>query len=172
MTVVKSPMSAQLSSPTNFASVTSPYVLIGGGAKVTWSGNGNLLIYSYPSYNSWNVGSKDHIFSNYAKIEAWAIGIQNFIPGFGYIDIDGTIGSRATTIPSSGISNLCCYLAPEGYAPACSGALSTYSGAGRLLTGMRPPYYFWNGGGASSKDLNYLSSGTLGYYLTSIRKRP
>ena len=170
MTVVKSPLSSQLTSPTNSASVSSPYVLIGGGAKVTWSGYGNLLIYSYPTYNSWNVGSKDHIYVNYARIEAWAIGIQNYIPGFGNIDIAGTFGPEGSNSTNTGNLQTCCYFA--SYAPACSGALSTYSGAGRLLTGMRPQYYSWNGGGASSKDLQYASAGSLFYYLTSIRKRP
>lgn len=174
MVSVKSPVSSLTNHPTNYVSVPSGYSLIGGGARVNWTGAGNLLVYSYPSSNFWNVGSKDHNVASPATIEAWAIGINNYIPNFGYIDIIGT--SLYCNFGTTGSGNFQLGCGWEvGYAPVCVGVRNQYnnSSGGRLVTGLRPPSFLFPGNAASqSKDLNVPTSGSMALYLTQIRKRP
>ncbi|HEY1248149.1 MAG TPA: hypothetical protein VGE97_04110 [Nitrososphaera sp.] len=49
--------------PPKVGPLAPDWVLIGGGAKVNWKGEGNLLTASYPgpSGQYWMVASKDHI---------------------------------------------------------------------------------------------------------------
>lgn len=142
--------------------------------RVNWTGAGNLLVYSYPSYNFWNVGSKDHNIASPATIEAWAIGINNYIPNFGYIDIIGTDFSTSSGSTGPGNFEIVAGL-QSGYAPACVGVRnqSNNSSGGRLVTGLRPSNFLNSvAGSTKSKDLNVPSSGTMAFYITQIRKRP
>jgi hypothetical protein len=51
--------------------------MTGGGAKVTYSGDGSLLTASYPKdEETWEGRAKDHLSSDEATIDASAIGIQ------------------------------------------------------------------------------------------------
>lgn len=50
--------------------------LIGGGARVNWSGHGNLLTASYPEGNAWLAKAKDHSVLDPASITIFAIGIS------------------------------------------------------------------------------------------------
>lgn len=49
--------------------------LIGGGARVNWSGAGNLLTASYPENDTWAARAKDHEISDPASIAIFAMGI-------------------------------------------------------------------------------------------------
>ena len=159
--------------PNTFAYIPSPYILIGGGAKAIWNTYGSLLVHSYPVGNGWYVKSKDHIYSELCRITAWAIGIQDYIPGFGYIDISLSGNSNYV---SSGLNTttLCCGTGGSNWwVPASVGAQDDAGGAGRLLTSMRPQIYLSGDFGQSkSKDLNYFVGGDLSTYIIQIRKRP
>lgn len=170
--------SSSQSKPWAYAQINSPFILIGGGAKVNnpdadW---GNMLVYSYPSGQGWFVGSKDHINADPATITAYAIGIQDFIPGFGYIDVNMLQDDRTV---SNGTNTLSYNLADNnGYVNASVGALEDYNpaGWGRMLTQMRPWERIPNTNTASafveSKAHKKICSGTLHIYLKMIRKRP
>lgn len=51
------------------------YALTGGGARVNWSGEGNLLVSSYPVGRQWVASAKDHVKSSPATLSVFAIGI-------------------------------------------------------------------------------------------------
>jgi hypothetical protein len=53
------------------------YVLVGGGARVNYTGEGNLLTASYPlDSTTWKASSKDHFRNDPATIDVWALGIK------------------------------------------------------------------------------------------------
>ncbi len=58
--------------------VPADYVVIGGGAEGLQSPYGNMLTQSEPTddLRSWEVSSKEHIYTNPIKIKAWAIGMK------------------------------------------------------------------------------------------------
>jgi hypothetical protein len=62
---------------------------LGGGAKVDYTGAGNMLVWSRPglcaglSCTSWTAGAKDHLFDDPASITAYSITMSEEIPGFG-----------------------------------------------------------------------------------------
>lgn len=63
--------------PAAEVSPDSGYLLAGGGALVTWEGDGNLLTASYPKkLDTWAGSSKDHLKSSPAVLTAYAIGLK------------------------------------------------------------------------------------------------
>src|SRR5688572_21603142 len=74
--------------PTAVASVPSGYLLVGGGARANGSLQlGLLLTASNPSsFHEWMASAKDHHFSESSTVTAFAIGIQQSIPGFGVLN--------------------------------------------------------------------------------------
>jgi vibriolysin len=62
--------------PSAMVAVAAGFMLVGGGARVNWTGAGNLLTASFPSGNDWIASSKDHDISDPADISVFAIGIR------------------------------------------------------------------------------------------------
>ena len=176
MTAVSN-QSIHASQPSTLVGLPGGYQLIGGGAKVFWNPQtqaGNLLVHSYPTSNYWNAKSKDHHYSSPSTITAYAIGIQDYIPGFGYIDVNSVQTCCMASVQTGYANNGTYFL--TGYAPTCVGARSS-SSVGRLLTGLRPPYYISNNPDnnfytVQSADCIVTASGTLEAFGTQIRKRP
>jgi hypothetical protein len=164
--------SSSASHPATNVNVSSPYKLVGGGVKVNWSGWGNMLVYSKPSGQGWFVGSKDHIKSSPATITAWAIGMQDNIPGFGYIDIKT---SMAGAYSSSGYAAAALYVndTPE-YLNLTAGAEDDYTtgGWGRMLMILSPDQNNSWATYSISKDHKHACGGWLYAYSIGIRKRP
>jgi hypothetical protein len=67
------------SRPSTGVATALGYTLFGGGAKVNYSGEGNLLTASYPDFdnNTWKVASKEHIAQDPCTITAYAIGLKS-----------------------------------------------------------------------------------------------
>jgi hypothetical protein len=141
------------------------YQLIGGGARVNYSGWGSLLVESYPQPGAWYASSKDHVWGDPATVTAFAIGYKNDpIPNLGTLDIRTRSGNG--TYVDTGVA-----VSPkdiEGHCLVTSiGGKSEYNGPGRLLFKMAPTD--WANTRqiqASSKDHLQVSSGnTTGYYI-------
>jgi hypothetical protein len=181
MTCTPASISNNVTQPYAQAFLSSTYKLIGGGARIDYGADdGNLLIFSRPGYNVeyWEAKGKDHVHQSFATIYVWAIGIEEYVPGFGYIDLlndnsDSVVQPTAygstgllTQVPNPGN-----YL--QGWVPTCAGAISNYSGSnnGRMLCGFWP-YGPNANSGASSKDINIVTSGSVSSYAIRIRKRP
>jgi hypothetical protein len=158
--------SGTTSAPGTSMGVPYPYTLIGGGAEVNWSTKGSLIVQSYPNGTQWTVKSKDHIQAEATSITAYAIGIQEYIPGFGYLDVD--IFSGSTTV-LGGYQTADLSL-PYGYALACPGVKEVFNpAAGRLITGIYPDGNYVQ---VASKDHKRGNISQLQAYAIGIRKRP
>ncbi|GAA4276839.1 hypothetical protein [Aquimarina mytili] len=155
--------SAVASHPSTSASVPFGFKLISGGAKVNWSGAGNLLTASYPSGNSWVAKGKDHVAPSAASITSYAIGIKNNIPNFGSLNV--LMGDNCEDASGGFAESL--IRTPPGYATVSGGAKSTFNSWGRLLTSItvdRP------GAHTRSKDHGYGDSGTVCSYYIAVKK--
>lgn len=141
------------------------YVLVGGGIKVNWSGNGNIATASYPETAfTWRAKSKDHSISSPASTQVYAIGLKKSIVGIGNIAAT-TIASDSTYAqhPAS-FANM-----TPGYALTGCGALVNWTGYGNLLWKIKPVTTGNQYGcEASSKDHEYVSPATIRTYATGI----
>lgn len=173
MTFVTAQSPTPVAHPTSQVTVGAGYNLIGGGANTSYNTTwpGNLLTASYPSGNTWYVASKDHIYSCPALIISYAIGIPSTVAGFnGQLEVQWQRNSPV--VYGSGIKDAQYALSLQpGWAPACSGGQATYS-AGRLLTGLRPPFAGNGSFYMTSKDCNVGDSGYTYLYASMIRKKP
>lgn len=78
-TVIASPASASSASPSASIAMTQGYALTSCGAKVNWTGSGNLLWKIKPlggAQAACEVGSRQHLYSSPATVEAFAVGIK------------------------------------------------------------------------------------------------
>lgn len=144
------------SQPSASASLTgSGYTLIGGGAKVNWSGAGNFLTDSHPAGtdNAWYVASKDHITSSPASITAYAIGITKDIPNFGTLDIGSDLATLVPQCLSVNEGSIAVKI-PQGWVLTCPGGAARYRQYGRMIIGMYPTLNF----SSSSANLKTGSS--------------
>jgi len=132
--------------PSATASLTGTgYTLIGGGAKVNWSGAGNFLTDSHPAGtdNAWYVESKDHITSAPASITAYAIGIMKNIPNFGTLDIGSDVATLVPQCLSVNEGSIAVTI-PQGWVLTCPGGAAKYRQSGRMIIGMYPTINFSN----------------------------
>jgi hypothetical protein len=84
--------SAIASHPLKYVRAPGDEHMLGGGAKITYSGPGSMLVESYPqcsrsatspdrSCSSWLVKAKDHVFSDPSTITIYGISIKPNLPG-------------------------------------------------------------------------------------------
>jgi hypothetical protein len=145
------------------------YQLLGGGARIENSdgGRGSLLVAScfYGKY-SWYAEAKDHMESNPAAVQAYAIGITTGdIPGFGLVStiniMDSTYTRSSSYVQQSSVLS--------NYALTCVGGLATYKLSGRMLYSIYPSsdgrlVY------AASKDHGEADGGFTASYYVAIKK--
>jgi hypothetical protein len=146
--------------PSARATVDPGYKIVGGGAKVNWSGSGNLLTASYPDGNAWVATSKDHIDPDPASITVWAIALYD--PGNEWeVRVFQENMLQPTPHPSVEVA------VPSEYVMTGGGAFIHWSGAGNLLTASYPV----NGAkwAAASKDHEQSDPATLTAYAIGIR---
>lgn len=167
-TILRTKTSGSAPHPGTSVSLPDGYTLIGGGARVNWTGNGNLLTESYPTNNTtWKVASKDHYGDSPATITAYAIGITTgTISGFGKLQIQ----QRSDSSSAAGGVATATRTPSSGWATTCAGGRSTHVDPGRLLFQMMPSEN--DEVITSSKDHQHGASGTVYAYLLEARKAP
>jgi hypothetical protein len=141
-------------------------VVIGGGAKVTWTNPGNLL---FACYSSHLVGilaaSKDHIEVSPAILTGYYISIQPVIPNFGTLDFQAL--TNTTTVNSGyGVTSI---NIPDGWVLTCPFGNCTYRGVGRMLSGIKPGTKQIT---IISKDHAQADGGDTEAYAAVFRKKP
>ena len=145
------------------SSVPSTKFLLGVGAKVNWTGAGNMLT------GVWHTGvrAKDHLHSDPASITMYEIQIAKTLPA-GRVDV--ILRESAGTTVSTGLSGSTVRRA-SGYAPAGAYGFAVYSGAGRLMTayGYHPQRTATNGYETWTTDHEAASSGQALAAMSMIR---
>jgi vibriolysin len=148
--------------PSAVASLPSGYTLVGGGAKVNWSGAGNLLYASYPNGNSWVASSKDHDISSPATITSYAIGLSNAFLQANRLAVQ----SRQVTSGTTNHPNATCTL-DYGYKIIGGGAKANWQGNGSLLTSSFPSdEQAWYG---AAKDHMRADPSSITVYCIGLR---
>jgi hypothetical protein len=123
--------------PGNDVFCPTGYKILSGGARINWSGAGNLLVVSQPipTLAAWEVQGKDHVFVSPATIDAYVISINPDIPGFGKL-----VTALKTKYYTEATHTLeITDTAPDGYIVTGVGASSGFSGQGRMLYAVYPP---------------------------------
>jgi hypothetical protein len=106
--------------------------ILGGGAKVNWSGHGNMLTASYPvAPGTWIAKAKDHGQSDESNIDVWAIGIYD--PGNEWdVSISSNESGASLNRPYVGA------ILGHGYVLTGGGAFVHWNKAGNILTASYP----------------------------------
>lgn len=167
MTLKVDTSGAAMGHPSNTISLPPGYQVIGGGARVNWSGYGNLLTESYPYNNTtWRVKSKDHGTGSPATITAFIIGItSNNIPGFGSLQTQ----VRNSSVYTNHAVGTATKNPTSGWATSCAAGRADWTGHGRMLFKMMPTTD--DSIIVSSKDHIVGSSGTTWAYSIEVRKQ-
>ena len=128
------------------AKLPTDYILTGGGARVDYTGAGNMLTASYPlfdpateRYSSWEARSKDHDIVDRAPISAWAIGV---IPPFGMnIEVQVFSSAPVPSPPGQPAMARACLPDDQEWVLIGGGAFDNWKsvgGDGNLLTASYP----------------------------------
>ncbi len=160
--VLVSQTSSYAAHPTAVASLPSGYTLVGGGARVNWSGAGNLLHASYPNGNSWVASSKDHVISSPATVTSYAVGLSNaFLQANRLV-----VQSRQVTSGTTNHPNTTCTL-DFGYKIIGGGAKANWNSNGSLLTSSFPSgEQAWYG---AAKDHMVADPSSITVYCIGVR---
>jgi serine protease len=136
---VSSAISSYAAHPSTSTALPAGYVLIGGGFRVDWSGEGNLGVSSYPNATpGWSVQSKDVHVSSPAYVRAYAIGIRNQIANVG--NLRNSIGFNTSAYAAHPAANT---TLQSGFALTACGANGHYNSSlpGNLLWRIQPVDY-------------------------------
>jgi hypothetical protein len=160
--VFQSHPSAAASQPHQEISVDSDYVMVGGGAQVNYSGDGNMLFASYPKdKTTWRAQSKEHIKPDGAPITAYAIGLKCNVNG---VQVQSEIKSSRS---NQGSRPLALASPSSRYVMVGGGAALNFRGNGMLLTQSYPrESNTWEGQG---KDHVEPDSGTIDAYCIGLK---
>ncbi len=156
-----------VSYPDVSVSVALDHVQIGGGARIEWYGQGNMLTASYPTNSNlqWRVQSKEHIWTSHASAHVYSIGLLKDIPGVGEIEVSTrSISSGLANHPASAVN------VATGHALSSCGASVNYNGYGNMLWKIQPRSASGNNScSASSKDLNVGDRSSITTYALGIK---
>jgi MAC/Perforin domain len=132
--IFQSRPSSAAAHPEQEVAVEPGYVMVGGGAWVDWTGEGNLLVASHPteSKTAWRVQSKDHVKSSPARITAYAVGLRSKVEGIKLQSSIATAKSSKSNRPQAAAAP------PSGYKMVGGGAALTFDKGGLLLTASYP----------------------------------
>jgi hypothetical protein len=146
-------------------------LLIGGGARANWkstNGAGQLLVRSVADHaNStvfWNAIAKDHVVSDPATIDVFAIAIEPTIRDVGTFAVTSVVGSAFV---SSGVASASIGVDP-GTVATCFGGDASHGINGRMLFRMSPADGSIRSVTVSSKDHIRADSGTTTAAVTEI----
>ena len=141
------------------------HVLLGGGFKVEWFGNGNLATASFPSSrSSWKARSKDHRVPDPANLRVFAIGLARNLPVGTVIDTEPMRSDGGHTNHPAATAGL-----PPGFVLTGGGAEVHWRGAGNLLWKLEPSNSQDPSFSAASKDHITPDPSTITAYALGIR---
>ena len=130
---VFSETSSRAAHPSDSVSVGEGYLLLSGGFRIAWRGHGNMAHASYPeNVRTWRAKGKDHLLSDPAEMEVYAVGIRQHLP-VGTLESTAVDDVDGPQQHSSATANL-----TSGYVLVGGGGIAHWTGVGRLLWRLRP----------------------------------
>ncbi|WFB09351.1 hypothetical protein LRS74_21625 [Streptomyces sp. LX-29] len=143
---------------------STDYVLVGGGFRVDWHGQGNLGTASFPATEfSWKARSKDHLVSDPANIRAYAIALRRHLP-VGRVDVAITRADSGQTAHPAAVAAV----AP-GYALTGGGGDVHWRGDGNLLWRLEPATSRTPSFSAAAKDHLRSDPASITAYALGVR---
>jgi len=140
------------------------FVLIGGGFRVDWHGNGNLGTASFPSTEfSWKARSKDHNVSDPSNLRVFAICIKRNLP-VGSVTVSITKAESGQAPHPAAVATV-----SPGFALVGGGAEVHWKGNGNLLWKLEPSTTLDQSFSAASKDHEVSDPSTITAYAMGIR---
>jgi hypothetical protein len=152
------------SHPTQQVNLPKGFVLVGGGAKSNYTGEGNLLYASYPveGAEAWSGASKDHEKPDPASITVWAIGLSE-----DFLRSNGMEVVRVTQTTTQRANHPDLNLVVPNFHLSGGGARDNWSGEGNLLTACYPEdRQTWN---AAGKDHDKPDPSTISVWMLGFR---
>ena len=121
--------------PTLQVDIPSEYTVVGGGARVNYTGAGNMLYASYPTdgLDGWVGSAKDHIDSDPTTITVWAMGLRK-----SFLKNAGMRISSFDTTSSPAANHPCQTLVLPNFHLTGVGARVNWNVQGNLLTACCP----------------------------------
>jgi hypothetical protein len=140
------------------------FVLIGGGFRVDWHGNGNLGTASFPSTEfSWKARSKDHNVSDPSNLRVFAICIKRNLP-VGSVTVSITKAESGQAPHPAAVATV-----SPGFALVGGGAEVHWNGNRNLLWKLEPSTTLDQSFSAASKDHEVSDPSTITAYAMGIR---
>lgn len=155
--------------PSASCTVPTGYTLIGGGARASTAGAGQLLTGSYPQNSvAWYGSSKDHIQSSSGTVSVYCVGIDATIPGFGTLLVQ-RVSTQNWTLTGAGTSN---GTLASGWVPTSYGGKAEWGANwGRMLYRMSPSDVSLTQFVTVSKDHIYADSGWTTAYAVQVKRQ-
>jgi hypothetical protein len=149
---------------------------LGGGARVNYSGAGNLLVRSVPTPEGWAALSMDHTVVSPASLTAYTIYFttpDGSIPGFGrweysVVEKDGPFVPTRVGIARHEVSPGWVLTGPGGGDASYRSPPGYF---GRLLFGIRPEGAYVSQVAAYTKDHQYAQGGITRVSFIQVRKQ-
>lgn len=153
--------------PESSATVPNGFVLVSGGFRVDWSGDGNLATASFPSSNfSWTARSKDHDLPSPANIRTFAVCLRENLPVETVSVSINHSDSGVAPHPASSVN------VEDGFALTGGGAEVHWHGNGNLLWKLEPTVVTDRQSfSAVSKDHVHPDASTITTYALGIQIR-
>jgi hypothetical protein len=165
MAVIKTNQSATEQHPQTYVAVDAGYVMVGGGALA--SPTGQYLYYNYPENWRWVAASKDHGVYAPGIVTAYLIEIPTHPSGFP-LDIHNlALSSSWDGFTTTGVATNYVF-SPNGWATSSLGGRASWSGAGRLLMNHQLLTNGQGGNIATSSDAFWPDSGKTWAYALSL----
>lgn len=145
-------------------SINSDYVLLGGGFRVDWKGEGNLATASFPyTQSSWKARSKDHIKRDPSNIRVFAIGLKKDLPVGQVVNTIGKANSSRYQHPAA-VADI-----EPGFVLTGGGAEVHWNGEGNLLWKLEPSTSTTQSFSVASKDHIKYDPSTITAFALGIK---
>lgn len=149
--------------------------LLGGGARVNWTGTGNLLFKSTPTPYGWSASSKDHVYPSPASVTAYTIFVPRRDRSPYFSRLEYSVVEREGPPVQNGVGMARSEVAPGWVLASVGGLDGSYREspppyAGRLLFGIRPEGTYATQVSAYTKDHVVPQGGVTQVSFVQIRR--
>ncbi len=150
--------------------------LLGGGARVNWTGAGNLLFKSTPTPYGWAASGKDHAYPSPASVTAYMISVPRRDRSSYFRGLEFSVVERESPPVHTGVGTARGDISPGWVLTGPGGWDASYREppspyAGRLLFGIRPEGTYTTQVAAYTKDHIFPQGGATRVAFVQIRRQ-